>query len=636
MKIIKSTFILFLLSPLFLFAQKKDDKTLNTLISANNHFNNLEYYLAAREYSSVLKVDSNNAYAMYQLAECFRYYFDYKSAEKFYCKVADRFGKQFPLARFWYAVTLKDNGKNEQAKENFKKYREEHTDTDLETELYREKAYQEMVGIQLILVERDIPKNDFGLKCLPKPVNSRESDYSPVFFENDNSIVITSSRRGSIGGHKDNSLGGAFTDVYRFQKYNDSVWNVTKSSSSDGFSKLNTQYNESSGSFTGDKKKYYFTRCDEIIKVDKYEEFNCSIFVSYLENGKWGKAVKLNENINPPGQWNSQPSVSPDGKFLVFCSKRPGGLGLHDIWFSKCSGDDNWGTAYNMGNKVNTLFIDVSPQYYSEQNVLFFSSSGQGGYGGLDIFMADGKDEFQTVYNLGYPFNSNRDDFYFSLGDKKGYITSNREGAIGNDDIYSFNFESKTHLIDTLRSHKTIIPSNPIYDTSSFFIMNDSLSIRDSPFYSFKMKALDGTIIDFSKYRGKKVLIVNVASKCGNTPQYEDLQKLHLQYGDKLVVLGFPCNQFGAQEPGTNAEIGEFCKKNYGVTFQLFEKIDIMGENQHPLYQWLNTISQNGWNDKKIPSWNFCKYLINEKGEFIDFYASTVNPLSEQLIKHIK
>ena len=162
----------------------------------------------------------------------------------------------------------------------------------------------------------------------------------------------------------------------------------------------------------------------------------------------------------------------------------------------------------------------------------------------------------------------------------------------------------------------------------------NTTSSEDSDFYTFKMKSLDGEIIDFSKYKGKKVLIVNTASKCGFTPQYEELQKLHTNYGDKVTVIGFPCNQFGGQEPGSGSEIQSFCKKNYGVTFQLFEKVDVKGSNQSPLYKWLTDKSKNGWNDK-APTWNFCKYLINEKGELVNYYGSTVSPTGGKVLEEI-
>src|SRR5690606_17882257 len=117
-----------------------------------------------------------------------------------------------------------------------------------------------------------------------------------------------------------------------------------------------------SGSFTEDGKKYYFTKCDIIVKTDNLEDVTCGIYVSQLKNGKWETPRLLNHNINAPGQWNSQPCVSPKGNILFFVSKRPGGIGMHDIWYSTCNYNDNWGPAINMGDKVNTLFMDVSPQ----------------------------------------------------------------------------------------------------------------------------------------------------------------------------------------------------------------------------------------------------------------------------------
>jgi glutathione peroxidase len=146
--------------------------------------------------------------------------------------------------------------------------------------------------------------------------------------------------------------------------------------------------------------------------------------------------------------------------------------------------------------------------------------------------------------------------------------------------------------------------------------------------YDFKMNSIEGEQIDFSKYKGKTLLIVNVASKCGYTPQYADLEKLHEQFGSKVTILGFPANNFGSQEPGTNLEIAEFCQKNYGVSFQMFEKISVKGDDQHPLYQWLT--EKTG----EQPSWNFCKYLVKPDGT-VKFYSSKVNPLDKEIIDAI-
>ncbi len=138
--------------------------------------------------------------------------------------------------------------------------------------------------------------------------------------------------------------------------------------------------------------------------------------------------------------------------------------------------------------------------------------------------------------------------------------------------------------------------------------------------YDFKIESIDGKQIDFSQYKGKTLLIVNTASKCGYTPQYEDLQKLHEQYGSKVTILGFPANNFGGQEPGSNVQIAEFCQKNYGVTFQMFEKISVKGDDQHPLYAWLK--EKTG----EEPSWNFCKYLVKPDGT-VKFFKSSVKPM---------
>lgn len=154
-------------------------------------------------------------------------------------------------------------------------------------------------------------------------------------------------------------------------------------------------------------------------------------------------------------------------------------------------------------------------------------------------------------------------------------------------------------------------------------------------FYDFSLKSLDGKeTIDFAKYKGKKVVVVNTASECGYTPQYADWQAFHKEHGDKIVVLGVPANNFGGQEPGSNKEIATFCQKNYGVTFQMLEKVSVVGSDQHPLFKWLSKKDLNGWNDKE-PTWNFCKYVINEKGEVSHFFASGVKPNSPEFKKAV-
>jgi glutathione peroxidase len=153
--------------------------------------------------------------------------------------------------------------------------------------------------------------------------------------------------------------------------------------------------------------------------------------------------------------------------------------------------------------------------------------------------------------------------------------------------------------------------------------------------YDFKVPSLDGNnVIDFSKYKGKKILIVNTASKCGNTPQYADLEKLYNKYKDKLVIIGFPANNFGQQEPGSNSEIKAFCTKNYGVTFPMAEKVSVKGDDIHPLFKWLVDEAKKKGIDDPI-KWNFTKFLLDEKGNLITVINNRVNPMSEEVTKYL-
>ena len=158
---------------------------------------------------------------------------------------------------------------------------------------------------------------------------------------------------------------------------------------------------------------------------------------------------------------------------------------------------------------------------------------------------------------------------------------------------------------------------------------------QDKSFYDFKVNTLEGDDFDFASLKGKKVMLVNTASKCGNTPQYEDLQELYLQYGgDDFVVIGFPANNFGKQEPGTNSEIREFCTKNYGVTFPMMAKISVKGEDIHPLYEWLTSKKQNGVMDSEV-TWNFQKFLISEDGQLEKVIKPRGKPMSDDVLSWV-
>ena len=148
-------------------------------------------------------------------------------------------------------------------------------------------------------------------------------------------------------------------------------------------------------------------------------------------------------------------------------------------------------------------------------------------------------------------------------------------------------------------------------------------------FYSLKAMSNNGQEISFEKFRGKKVLLVNLASQCGYTPQYEELESLH-QQNKQIIILGFPANNFGKQEPGTDKEIAEFCKINFGVTFPLFKKDDVKGNAKQPVYHWLTDKNKNGWNNVE-PQWNFYKYLVDENGILSKVFSSSVSPQNARI-----
>jgi len=196
---------------------------------------------------------------------------------------------------------------------------------------------------------------------------------------------------------------------------------------------------------------------------------------------------------------------------------------------------------------------------------------------------------------------------------------------------------------------KTILTMSILYAVLSFFGCKqvrskpENINMSDkSTFYQFlevnpnaKVKSIDGTEFDYQQLKGKKVLIVNTASECGYTPQYEELEKLYQAYKDKLIIIGFPANNFGGQEPGTNEEIKEFCKSKYSVTFPMFEKISVAGDDMAPIYKWLTSKDLNGWNDQQ-PKWNFNKYLLDEEGNLVKYYSSAVKPMSDEIVSMLR
>ena len=181
---------------------------------------------------------------------------------------------------------------------------------------------------------------------------------------------------------------------------------------------------------------------------------------------------------------------------------------------------------------------------------------------------------------------------------------------------------------------KKIFAALSVFILVSFISPNKKIISMKSSIYQFKVEGLSGDMIDFSKFKGKKILVVNTASKCGYTPQYSDLEKLYQKYSDKLVIVGFPANNFASQEPGSNDEIKAFCTKNYGVTFPMAAKVSVKGEDMAPIFKWLTSKAENGVMDAEI-KWNFTKFLLNENGELVAKFDSNVTPMSDEIVKHL-
>ena len=202
--------------------------------------------------------------------------------------------------------------------------------------------------------------------------------------------------------------------------------------------------------------------------------------------------------------------------------------------------------------------------------------------------------------------------------------------------LLHFTIEIRFNLTHKMTQHFTklflLIAGIGIF---TVFNLNSSEKIPDIPksFYALSAEDINGEVISMSSFKGKKVLVVNVASQCGYTPQYEGLQTLYETYSDSLVVLGFPSNDFMWQEPGSNSEIKTFCQRTYGVTFPMFSKIHVKGRKQHPIYDWLSDSKLNGWNDEN-PSWNFNKYLLDEKGNLIEWFGANLEPLDTMITRH--
>ncbi len=427
----KIIFLLILLLNIgFLFAQGKEE-----LKKANQLYEGYEYLKARDIYLKLYKRGLRSPELYKRLGDSYFKTAEYKEAVKWYDKLFLEGYNIEPQYYFRYGQSLKASGEVEKGDKFVKQYYEMIHDN-IRLKQLQKKAY--------IIYDKDIQLeySTYDVEHLDK-INGKNSEYSPIVYE-DKYLIFTSNSHKPTG-YKDHLWNGKpFTDLYKAKIKTPTSFSYPKPLTGD----INSPYFEASATFTKDGKTMYYSRTDYFnnkLNVDENDVNKLKIFRAELINGKWKTIEKLpfcSDNFT-----YSHPALSPDGKRLYFASDMPGTYGESDLWYVEIYDDNSYSYPQNLGPKINTSERESFP-FVSNDNKLYFASDGQIGYGGLDIFVSDIKDDggFGDVLNLGPPINSNKDDFSFYINPESniGYFASNRDGGEGMDDIYAF---SKTDYI---------------------------------------------------------------------------------------------------------------------------------------------------------------------------------------------
>ncbi len=445
----------------------------HVIAKADEYFNKENYSTAIELYHDILKDDSLNTHAMFQVAEAKRKLRNYEEAEQWYEKVHKYKPKEQPTALYYVALMQKTNGKYLNALANFEQFIK---NVEANPEKFKKRdnlgsqAKIEKRGCYLALEQKPALGIAKSFKIETQPLNTEYNDYAPVIYQNDNSLIITSGRVTKNNKTIDPILKEATSDNYRFIKVSDlTIWKELPDV--DGFSNINTKYGDGAGVLNKNNTKFYFTSCQN-------PDGSCSIYLSELKKGKWQKPRPLNENINKSGFDSKQPCLNDQENTLFFVSNRKGGVGANDIWYAtQKDSSDSWSVAKNL-TTANTPLNENSPFYYPLDTVLFFASEGHESLGGLDVMLLNGVfTSKEKVVNLGAPFNSSADDCYFTIGEQKGYLSSNRAGGIGKFDIYSFNYTGDVEIAKelTLKPNEQQAPTTRYFDSPK----SDSTSKSD-------------------------------------------------------------------------------------------------------------------------------------------------------------
>jgi len=553
---LKSLFVGLIIFSFKVNAQTKNDLSklseARKLKEADYLYNMGSYYNAIPYYQSVYEKDNTNAYSVNQIAQSEFMVRDYKEGEKWFKTLVDIKSPEYPLALYYYGMMLKYNAKYDQAKVAFNNFIKTYLGEDAVK--YKKLANAQIQGCDLAVQMIASPLK-VRITHLGTTVNGPYTEYSPMPI-GDSLLLFASLKSDTVivaVNHKFKQYG----EFYISQK-NDTVYSQNTLYKDGPFNSDDSH--TGNGSFSPDGKRFYFTRCNP----DQTLKMICEIYSSDYQNGKWSEPAKLPEQVNAPGSTNTQPTIgtSKEGEVIYFVSDRANGTGGKDIWYVVRDKNNNYQPAKNLGKKINTGGDEVTPYYDNDDKILYYSSNGEVGMGGFDIFRSKGAEgKFENPENLGYPINSADDDMYFVLDKNKhgGYLVSNRPGTISVksetccDDIWRFDYIRKVYYVIKGNIYDQDNKNQPLVGASVALLMDNaeiasSTSRADSQFH-FNVVPGKSFIIKANKdgYFAGTSNAVSVVKKENNDTLYANvyLKKIPQNVGIRIANIYYDFNQAG-------------------------------------------------------------------------------------------